>query len=437
MPGPRPSRVVEIPKRPEQLAVIRRVMDSVTFQRSDRLRDFLQYICDCSLEDRLDDAHEQTIGHVVFGRPVDYNPADDNIVRVSARQLRAKLREYFDTEGRGESWLLEVPKGSYLPIFQKRIPENAPPEATTRSSYSRRKMLIPAAIIALTGILVAYGLPSIRSRNAVKGLSPSVRVRVSAPPNFVAALFRGSKEPIQIVPSDSRLVLMQALSGHLFTLKEYADHSYLQLPKNLPGNPAMQGFWNFLCSRQILNIGDIEAIYRLRVSLLRNHSEPIVELSPNLTARDFTNGNFILLGSSYSNPWAQLFAGRLNFRFAHAEVGGPSEILNLHPHAGEQKVYASQGAQWKDGISYAHVALVQNLTNSGRVLLIEGISMQATEAASDFLLSRTSIKVIPKLLGGSGLGQFPNFELLLKTSSIEDTPDSARVIAVRADRPSS
>ena len=51
-------------------------------------------------------------------KPSNYSPLEDSSVRVHVRQLRLKLHEYFNEEGRNEPVILEIPKGSYAPVFR-------------------------------------------------------------------------------------------------------------------------------------------------------------------------------------------------------------------------------------------------------------------------------------------------------------------------------
>ena len=76
---------------PEQHAVLERLLASPLIARAPRLRGFLAYVSQCMLDGRLDEVTEQQIGCRVFGRPEGYNHTEDNIVRVTARNLRAKL----------------------------------------------------------------------------------------------------------------------------------------------------------------------------------------------------------------------------------------------------------------------------------------------------------------------------------------------------------
>ena len=61
--------------------------------------------------------HEQEIGQKVFGRSPEYDTNADNVVRVTASQVRKKLEQYFASDGASEPVILEIPKGQYTPVF--------------------------------------------------------------------------------------------------------------------------------------------------------------------------------------------------------------------------------------------------------------------------------------------------------------------------------
>ena len=68
----------DAPAREEQYALVQRILASAVFGKSARLREFLEYISDRALAGHHEEVNEQLIGHRVFGRVIDYNPADDN-----------------------------------------------------------------------------------------------------------------------------------------------------------------------------------------------------------------------------------------------------------------------------------------------------------------------------------------------------------------------
>src|ERR1700744_3557084 len=115
-----------LPTLEERLALVERVAASEQFSRSARLRDFLLYVGKQSLKDGCPEIHEQEIGAKVFGRPVSYDRSSDNIVRVNATELRKRIDSWFSTSGAQEPGIFEIPRGSYKPVFHRRMAESAP-----------------------------------------------------------------------------------------------------------------------------------------------------------------------------------------------------------------------------------------------------------------------------------------------------------------------
>jgi adenylate cyclase len=100
-----------------------RILASPCFVQSERQRRFLKFIVTESLAGRTDRLKGYTIAVEVFDRDVSFDPGIDAIVRVEAARLRAKLREYYESEGRTDPVRFELPKGAYLVRMEWRAPE--------------------------------------------------------------------------------------------------------------------------------------------------------------------------------------------------------------------------------------------------------------------------------------------------------------------------
>jgi len=127
---------------------LQRILAGEGFRRSERICRFLSYVVEQTLRGRGDELKESVLAVEVYDRPPDYNPKIDPIVRNDARRLRAKLREYYETEGSSDPVIIEIPKGSYLPVFRGR--EALLPEATA-SPWSVRgvlRLLKPRQVMA-------------------------------------------------------------------------------------------------------------------------------------------------------------------------------------------------------------------------------------------------------------------------------------------------
>src|SRR5262249_3504503 len=96
-------------------AALARALESAEFHQSPRMSQLLRYLVETTLADRAGELKETVIGVEVFGRPVDYDPKVDPVVRKEVRRLRLKLQEYYQGSGSGDSTRIEIAKGAYVP----------------------------------------------------------------------------------------------------------------------------------------------------------------------------------------------------------------------------------------------------------------------------------------------------------------------------------
>jgi TolB-like protein len=94
-----------------------RLQSSSTFAASCRLVAFLRFVVDETVGGRSASLKEAVIGFTVYERDPPYDPRIDSTVRVEARRLRRKLKEYYDTEGRSDPVKIDLPTGRYIPSF--------------------------------------------------------------------------------------------------------------------------------------------------------------------------------------------------------------------------------------------------------------------------------------------------------------------------------
>jgi len=95
-----------------------KILDWPEFQKSRRLRDFLAFVVNNTLEGNADSLKAYTIGLEVFDRPENFDPITDTIVRVNAGKLRRALERYYLGLGRQDRVRISIPKGRYVPVFE-------------------------------------------------------------------------------------------------------------------------------------------------------------------------------------------------------------------------------------------------------------------------------------------------------------------------------
>ena len=164
-------------------AQLDRILHSDLFTRSERLSAFLSFVVQETLEGRGDTLKEQVIAIELYGKDTDFSAAADPIVRVDARRLRDRLREYYASASR-DPVLISVPKGSYTPIFEanERTGDTAPvpvhatgaaPDAQDRSAAPPARRLAPPAVFWIAGAgLLSVGL-AVWLVTAARGRTPA------------------------------------------------------------------------------------------------------------------------------------------------------------------------------------------------------------------------------------------------------------------------
>jgi hypothetical protein len=150
-----------------------------------------------------------------------------------------------------------------------------------------------------------------------------------------------------------------------------------------------------------------------------------------MNIRDFNSGNYILIGSSHGVPWVELFEPVLNFQFDRIGKEQRFGFRNKHPLTGESPVYSSGAVMNGPQESYATISMVPNLSHNGTVLLLNGITMEATEAAGEFAMARDFPAVLTKALGSAPGEKLPYFEILLKAASMAGAPHKVGIVASR------
>jgi hypothetical protein len=80
--------------------------------------------------------------------------------------------------------------------------------------------------------------------------------------------------------------------------------------------------------------------------------------------------------------------------------------------------------------TYADIALLPNLENTGSVLILSGITMAASEAAGDLVASSGFSGELSRLLGRDA-ARNRYFELLLKTRTIAGAARNSQIVAYR------
>jgi hypothetical protein len=418
----------------ERWQLVQRIVSSPPFQKGTRLRDLLQYVTEQTIRGHAHELTEQHIGNALFHKPSDYSPLEDSSVRVHARQLRLKLHEYFNEDGRNESLILEIPKGAYAPAFRTvpRILSPPPVELTPKivptSSWPGREML-PWAICAVLAVLcVVLGY-----RTATSGRLASTAVAAAEPWPF-SQLFDARHQTL-IVVADSNYGMSRILASQSGSLDQYLRRDFQRSASSGKGGPADSRLSEYISNSTLTSFADVADVISLYKMAGPLQSQVSVRYPRDLRMRDLDHNNYVFIGSPASNPWVALLQDKLNFRESESVVGKSVKVfVNKDPLPGEQSEY--QGLRWTgtQGEDYATISLLPNATHDGSVLALQGLQQEGTEAAGRFLADEENRRQLLSALGitaAEGATHNIWFEALIRSRTVSGAPNSTMLVAVR------
>ncbi len=424
-------------------ALVRRIVSSHHFARAHQLRDILLYLSERALGDSPASLHEHEIACTVLGRKPDFNPYEDNIVRVQVSHVRKRLDDYFTDEGANETVRILIPKGGYTLLFESRPapllsePASGPPEAKPEPPklIKTRTLLSTAAVISLSVLIVLGAVGSyfwLRKTPARSAFPTGIAGSHIAEGDLLwPRMFAGSST--SIVVADTCLVMLQDILDVDVALSEYLNGRFPGSLLDKVANRSLQKALRLISTRQYTSLADLNSTQRLaELSHRYSNYAPAVRYARHMNVRDFKRGNFVLAGSRRGIPWVQLFEPQLNFSMEEDQRTRRYYFRNRTPRSGEPGAWYQETKADTTVETYADVALVPNLSNTGYVLILSGIGMEASEAAGEFIagpeFQKSLLAMLPKT---AGQPQLRYFELLLRIRTVAGAASSSQVVTSR------
>jgi hypothetical protein len=419
-------------EKDDRWLLAKRIAASSTFSRSVRLSHLLTYLCEWHLLNPGAPLTEQQIAAEVFERRGSFDPAADTIVRSHMLRLRQKLETYFTEEGRHEELRISIPKGGYVPAFE-RIASAGPPaqvlpqaglEAAQHDTVEiarleavRRRLV---AICALLGILCVV-LIVVLSLKSSWGGRKDAGVEPPGKRHLWGSLFAG-KSPTVLVSADSGLAMLHGLTQRNSTLAEYVARDFSkELNPDMDMRPEVA---LSIANRRYTSFVDLELFDRLTHLPEALATDYRIRFARDIHADDLKSANVILSGSQDANPWIELFEPQMNFVLRDDLSHGVRAFINRKPRAGEQDIYNS--AEFEYGV----LAFLPNLSGTGNALLIEGTSVAGTEAISDFLFEDSTFEPFLEKISRKD-GSIPPFEILLESRGVNGSASRSQIVAYR------
>jgi TolB-like protein/tetratricopeptide (TPR) repeat protein len=220
----------------EVRAELDRLLQSAPFLHSGRLGRFLRFAIENALAGNAGQLKEYVIGTEVYDRKPPYHPSQDSIVRTEARRLRAKLKEYYESEGKQNPVFIYFRPGTYVPVFRRNdnLTEPTSREASPESELLIRGIGVAVAVLPFVDLsnrplssLCAQAV----TEELIDGLAHADGIRViarPAPPQPV-------ETPYDIPSLSQKFGLNTVIEG---TVRE--DHNRLRITARVLGSDGFQ-----------------------------------------------------------------------------------------------------------------------------------------------------------------------------------------------------
>jgi hypothetical protein len=221
------------------------------------------------------------------------------------------------------------------------------------------------------------------------------------------------------------------LAAAILTLGDYLSRSWYA--KDEAGGVKMRE----IAIRRFTSPADLDLSTRITDLAHSYRSHAKIRFARNVDIHELRSGNLVLLGSRRSNPWVELFEPRMNFVLEFDRDRHGPAFRNRSPRPGEPKMVALdsslsvQGPESKLIESYAVAALLPGLTDHGSVLILEGLSMEGTEAAGEFVLNPQRFGPFLRRIGQKSNQPVKPFEVLLKLTAVAGGFADPEVVAFR------
>jgi adenylate cyclase len=163
-----------MPDQSRAMLALENILGSQTFSDMPRLKRFLEYVVTETVEGRGHRLKGIVIACDVFDKTDPDEAQSTTIVRVEAGRLRRRLNEYYQNEGKDESFRIRMPKGGYVVIFEEVSEDPVRPRTrpgsrgTGRDWFTvRNSALVLAVLISLVAVWNRY-FTSTEGRAAVQ-----------------------------------------------------------------------------------------------------------------------------------------------------------------------------------------------------------------------------------------------------------------------------
>jgi hypothetical protein len=385
-----------------------RMLKSRHFRNSRRYPAFLSHIVRRTLEGDHDSLKERILGIEVFKRAHDYDTGADPVVRITAGEVRKRIALYYHDEGTEQELRIELPPGSYVPVFS--MPAGAAGALESGAGAGRGSHNGAAGAPAMDAV-EKESAPKFAWKWILLGGAVLVLLVAAAtafaywmwensPLESMWRPFFGSPDPV--------LVVVGSPLGQLAARPVPTDsHSHDPMSFN-----------------DALALKDV-------TGLLEIHHQSYRVQRAVATSLDDLRKRPVVLITAFGNPWSGRILTPLRFSLLRQQISpdGSTAVGSVIDHR-------NPGAAWsfdftkpptQNSKDYAIVARLRSDLTEGPVTVIAGLGAAATESAGEFVCTPAYLEQIRAVAPANWRNK--NLELVLQIPMVDGKPGHAQIIA--------
>jgi hypothetical protein len=408
---------------------LNRLLAHTLFTNSKRYPVLLAYTVEQALLGNAGELKERTIGVEAFGREPSYDVNLDPVVRITAAEVRKRLIQYYYSPDHAGELIIELPVGSYAPLFREPSPHTAvqtdtqlvyeapeafpqgrvEPEARLADSATRRAdspkvsagrtlyAWIPIAL--LVAGLLGFGMGRVRFPGQAAG---------PGGPSDPSGLSNMNRFWEPITATSSRVT---------YCLGVPTDSVDLQ-SRTIPAVPAGES--------GSLNVYDVITLARSIAPLVPKNGEFRVLAGPETGFAQLREGPSVMIGA-FDNPWTMRITQDLPIGFEY-DNNHVREVVDRKSVPRRTWTLQWQVPAQSLARDYAVVARIHDQVSGQPVIILAGILGEGTEAASEVVSNPAYLDAM--LQKAPKNWDQLNLEAVIEANVIEGHPGPPTVVAV-------
>jgi hypothetical protein len=392
-----------------------RILASSAFRSSKRCQELLSFVVERTLEGNSGRLKERSIGVELFGRDASYDTHEDPIVRVKANEVRKRLALYYQEEGAGAPFRIELPPGGYAVNIVPAGSPPAPPASSRRFPPPRRALRLAAGLgagAAAVTFLALWISGSIRTGDPVK--------------RFWGPLLDHEK-PISIILGESNLYQLSRRVHDRF-LELHPEYLTNLAPYQLVPTPDLdiRAEDVVLVPNLNVSIADAVSIARLAVLFYDHRRQYRIAFGATYSQPDSLGNNPAVIIGAYSNPLNIQLTRDLRFTYRRETTAAGASWLIADKKTGKTWRLIGVFPRQQTDTDYALVTRVLRPLEGRPVVAFGGITQFGTQAAVETLTDPALLAALDRLLGPDWHNS--NLQFVVETRVAGRTPVSPRIV---------